>query len=156
MFFNMICYLISANKLFSGSLCVPFFLRLISFFWIWILTVLVYRSESGQCWTHVNDPALSGLSGIVYTKNPLLLLLLSIIKNDLRKSNAKNGIFGCPCTFLSCPCTICPCTILQIFVQSDPDLVTPDLVATRFSDRINFPRYRKLTLFDPDLVATPI
>eukprot|EP00116_Pleurobrachia_bachei_P011363 sb/3471625/ len=39
---------------------------------------------------------------------------------------------------------------------SDPDLVTPDLVTPRFSDRINFPRYRKLTAFDPDLVATPI
>eukprot|EP00116_Pleurobrachia_bachei_P012257 sb/3472519/ len=39
---------------------------------------------------------------------------------------------------------------------SDPDLVTSDLVAPRFSDRINFPRYRKLTVFDPDLVATPI
>eukprot|EP00116_Pleurobrachia_bachei_P005104 sb/3465366/ len=39
---------------------------------------------------------------------------------------------------------------------SDPYLVTPDLVTPRFSDRINFPRYRKLTVFDPDLVATPI
>ena len=41
-------------------------------------------------------------------------------------------------------------------IQSDPDLVTPDLVTPRFSDKINFPRYRKLTVFDPDLVATPI
>eukprot|EP00116_Pleurobrachia_bachei_P016433 sb/3476695/ len=41
-------------------------------------------------------------------------------------------------------------------VQSDPDLVPPDLVTPRFSDRINFPRYRKLTVFDPDLVPTPI
>eukprot|EP00116_Pleurobrachia_bachei_P009569 sb/3469831/ len=41
-------------------------------------------------------------------------------------------------------------------LQSDPDLVTPDLVTPRFSDRINFPRYRKLTVFDPDLVPTPI
>eukprot|EP00116_Pleurobrachia_bachei_P005466 sb/3465728/ len=41
-------------------------------------------------------------------------------------------------------------------LQWDPDLVTPDLVTPRFSDRINFPRYRKLTVFDPDLVATPI
>eukprot|EP00116_Pleurobrachia_bachei_P013740 sb/3474002/ len=41
-------------------------------------------------------------------------------------------------------------------LQSDPDLVTPDLVTPRFIDRINFPRYRKLTIFDPDLVATPI
>eukprot|EP00116_Pleurobrachia_bachei_P011083 sb/3471345/ len=42
------------------------------------------------------------------------------------------------------------------YIQSDPDLVTPDLVTPRFSDRINFPRYRKLTVFDPDLVPTPI
>eukprot|EP00116_Pleurobrachia_bachei_P006354 sb/3466616/ len=58
-------------------------------------------------------------------------------------------------------------------IQSDPDLVPPDLVTPRFSDRINFPRYRKeltprfsdtinfpryrkLAVFDPDLVATPI
>eukprot|EP00116_Pleurobrachia_bachei_P012733 sb/3472995/ len=45
---------------------------------------------------------------------------------------------------------------VAISVQSDPDLVTPDLVTPRFSDRINFPRYRKLMVFDPDLVATPI
>eukprot|EP00116_Pleurobrachia_bachei_P005265 sb/3465527/ len=38
-------------------------------------------------------------------------------------------------------------------LQSDPYLVTPDLVTPRFSDRINFPRYRKLTVFDPDLVT---
>eukprot|EP00116_Pleurobrachia_bachei_P007759 sb/3468021/ len=43
-----------------------------------------------------------------------------------------------------------------LLLQSDPYLVTPDLVTPRFSDRINFPRYRKLTVFDPDLVATPI
>eukprot|EP00116_Pleurobrachia_bachei_P015202 sb/3475464/ len=41
-------------------------------------------------------------------------------------------------------------------VQSDPYLVTPDLVTPLFSARINFPRYRKLTVFDPDLVPTPI
>eukprot|EP00116_Pleurobrachia_bachei_P013062 sb/3473324/ len=42
-------------------------------------------------------------------------------------------------------------------LQSDPDLVPPDLVTPRrFSDRINFPRYRKLTVFDPDLVPSPI
>eukprot|EP00116_Pleurobrachia_bachei_P018498 sb/3478760/ len=41
-------------------------------------------------------------------------------------------------------------------VQSDPDLVPPDLVTPRFSDRINFPRYRKVTVFDPDLVPSPI
>eukprot|EP00116_Pleurobrachia_bachei_P010312 sb/3470574/ len=39
---------------------------------------------------------------------------------------------------------------------SDPDLVTPDLVTPRFSDMINFPRYMKLMVFDPDLVAPPI
>eukprot|EP00116_Pleurobrachia_bachei_P018977 sb/3479239/ len=33
---------------------------------------------------------------------------------------------------------------------SDPDLVPPDLVTPRFSDRINFPQFRKLTIFDPD------
>eukprot|EP00116_Pleurobrachia_bachei_P004879 sb/3465141/ len=42
------------------------------------------------------------------------------------------------------------------YIQSDPDLVTPHLVTPRFSDRINFPRYRKVTVFDPDLVPTPI
>eukprot|EP00116_Pleurobrachia_bachei_P007986 sb/3468248/ len=39
---------------------------------------------------------------------------------------------------------------------SDPDLVPSYLVTPRFSDRINFPRYRKVTVFDPDLVPTPI
>eukprot|EP00116_Pleurobrachia_bachei_P012131 sb/3472393/ len=34
-------------------------------------------------------------------------------------------------------------------VQSDPDLVPPDLGTPRFSDRINFPRYRKLTTCPP-------
>eukprot|EP00116_Pleurobrachia_bachei_P019032 sb/3479294/ len=49
-------------------------------------------------------------------------------------------------------------TVLSIHstVKSDPDLVPPDLVTPRFSDRINFPRYRNLTVFDPDLVPTPI
>eukprot|EP00116_Pleurobrachia_bachei_P004720 sb/3464982/ len=46
--------------------------------------------------------------------------------------------------------------IIRISIQSDPDLVAPDLVTPRFSDRINFPRNRKLTVFNPDLVATPI
>eukprot|EP00116_Pleurobrachia_bachei_P016986 sb/3477248/ len=46
--------------------------------------------------------------------------------------------------------------IIQMVIQSDPDLVPPDLVTPRFSDMINFPRYRKLTVFDPDLVPTPI
>eukprot|EP00116_Pleurobrachia_bachei_P014777 sb/3475039/ len=45
---------------------------------------------------------------------------------------------------------------LLSLLQSDPDLVTPDLVTPRFNDRINFPRYRKLTVFDPDVVPTPI
>eukprot|EP00116_Pleurobrachia_bachei_P012591 sb/3472853/ len=40
--------------------------------------------------------------------------------------------------------------------NSDPDLVPSDLMTPRFSDIINFPRYRKLTLFDLDLVPTPI
>eukprot|EP00116_Pleurobrachia_bachei_P014044 sb/3474306/ len=44
----------------------------------------------------------------------------------------------------------------KIKVQSDPDLVPSYLVTPRFSDTINFPRYRKLTLFDLDLVPTPI
>eukprot|EP00116_Pleurobrachia_bachei_P011626 sb/3471888/ len=35
--------------------------------------------------------------------------------------------------------------------SSDPDLVPPDLVAPRFTGRINFPRYRKLTVFHPDI-----
>eukprot|EP00116_Pleurobrachia_bachei_P006023 sb/3466285/ len=47
-------------------------------------------------------------------------------------------------------------TLKLLLLQSGPDLVTPNLVTPRFSDRINFPRYRKLTVFDPDLVATPI
>eukprot|EP00116_Pleurobrachia_bachei_P001719 sb/3461981/ len=42
------------------------------------------------------------------------------------------------------------------YKPSDPNLMPPYLVTPRFSDRINFPRYRKLTVFDPDLVATPI
>eukprot|EP00116_Pleurobrachia_bachei_P016987 sb/3477249/ len=40
--------------------------------------------------------------------------------------------------------------------ESDPDLVPPDLVTPRFSDKMNFPRFKKLTVFDPDLVPTPI
>eukprot|EP00116_Pleurobrachia_bachei_P017176 sb/3477438/ len=47
-------------------------------------------------------------------------------------------------------------TKLLYYFVSDPNLVHPDLVTPRFRDRINFPRYRKLTLFDPDLLATPI
>eukprot|EP00116_Pleurobrachia_bachei_P002964 sb/3463226/ len=42
-----------------------------------------------------------------------------------------------------------------LYIQSDPDLGAPDLGTPRFRDRILFPRYRKLTLFDPDLVDTP-
>eukprot|EP00116_Pleurobrachia_bachei_P006595 sb/3466857/ len=48
---------------------------------------------------------------------------------------------------MSCEATVNYC------IQSDPDLVAPDLVAPRFSERINFNRYRKLTVFDPDLVT---
>ena len=47
-----------------------------------------------------------------------------------------------------------PINYLQ--VQSDPYLVTPELVKPRFSEMINFPRSRKLTVFDPEFVATPI
>ena len=32
-----------------------------------------------------------------------------------------------------------------------PDLTGSDLPEPRFTGRINFPRYRKLTVFDPDL-----
>ena len=42
---------------------------------------------------------------------------------------------------------------MVIEIQSDPDLVTPDLVTPRFSDMINFPRNKKLVAFDPDLVT---
>eukprot|EP00116_Pleurobrachia_bachei_P008093 sb/3468355/ len=54
-----------------------------------------------------------------------------------------------------------PC--VEITLTSDTFLrnvstatVGPRFSDPRFSDKINFPRYRKLTLFDPDLVATPI
>eukprot|EP00116_Pleurobrachia_bachei_P014963 sb/3475225/ len=44
-----------------------------------------------------------------------------------------------------------PISILnETKIQSDLDLVTPDLVTPRFSDRINFPRYKKLTVMDLD------
>eukprot|EP00116_Pleurobrachia_bachei_P018957 sb/3479219/ len=35
-------------------------------------------------------------------------------------------------------------------LQSDPDLGAPNLGTPRFRDKISFPRYRKLTLFDLD------
>nr|AFK75426.1 putative secretory peptide-16 [Pleurobrachia bachei] len=37
-----------------------------------------------------------------------------------------------------------------------PRFSGPRFIGPRFSDRINFPQYRKLTLFDPDLVVSPI
>eukprot|EP00116_Pleurobrachia_bachei_P001523 sb/3461785/ len=40
--------------------------------------------------------------------------------------------------------------------QSDPDLPGPDIPEPRFTGRINFPRYRKLTVFHPDIPGTPI
>ena len=39
------------------------------------------------------------------------------------------------------------------YIQSDPSLVSPDLVTPRFSDMINFFRHNKLMAFDPDLVT---
>eukprot|EP00116_Pleurobrachia_bachei_P005911 sb/3466173/ len=42
------------------------------------------------------------------------------------------------------------------FLSDTSEASDPDLVAPRFSDRKNFPPYRRLTVFDPDLVATPI
>eukprot|EP00116_Pleurobrachia_bachei_P005801 sb/3466063/ len=44
----------------------------------------------------------------------------------------------------------------QCIVQSDPDLPGPDIPEPRFTGRINFPRYRKLTVFHPDIPDTPI
>ena len=46
--------------------------------------------------------------------------------------------------------------ISQIIIQSDPDLPGPDLPAPLFTGRINFPRFRKLTLFHPDIPGIPI
>eukprot|EP00116_Pleurobrachia_bachei_P000734 sb/3460996/ len=45
---------------------------------------------------------------------------------------------------------------LLILLQSDPDLPGPDIPKLRFSGRINFPRYRKLMVFHPDIPGTPI
>eukprot|EP00116_Pleurobrachia_bachei_P017350 sb/3477612/ len=41
-------------------------------------------------------------------------------------------------------------------LQSDPDLPGPDIPEPRLTGRINFPRYRKLTVFHPDIPGTPI
>eukprot|EP00116_Pleurobrachia_bachei_P016344 sb/3476606/ len=46
--------------------------------------------------------------------------------------------------------------ITLISIQSDPDLPGPDLPEPRFNGRIIFPRYRKLTISDPDIPGTPI
>eukprot|EP00116_Pleurobrachia_bachei_P008431 sb/3468693/ len=42
------------------------------------------------------------------------------------------------------------------YIQSDPDLPGPDIPGPRFTGRINFPRFRKLTVFHPDIPGTPI
>eukprot|EP00116_Pleurobrachia_bachei_P016603 sb/3476865/ len=44
----------------------------------------------------------------------------------------------------------------KLHVQSDPDLPGPDLPEPRFTGTINFPRYRKITVFEPDIPGTPI
>eukprot|EP00116_Pleurobrachia_bachei_P014234 sb/3474496/ len=36
-------------------------------------------------------------------------------------------------------------------IQSDPDFPGPDLPEPRFTGRVNFPQYGKMTVFDPDL-----
>eukprot|EP00116_Pleurobrachia_bachei_P007004 sb/3467266/ len=41
-------------------------------------------------------------------------------------------------------------------LESNPELPGPDLPEPRFTGRINFPRDRKLTVFDPDIPGTPI
>eukprot|EP00116_Pleurobrachia_bachei_P002187 sb/3462449/ len=41
-------------------------------------------------------------------------------------------------------------------VQSDPDLTGPDLPEPRFTGRKNFPQFRKLTVYHPDILGTPI
>eukprot|EP00116_Pleurobrachia_bachei_P009151 sb/3469413/ len=49
-----------------------------------------------------------------------------------------------------------PSRYSQVSIQSDPDLPGPDIPEPRFTGRINFPRYRKLTVFHPDISGTPI
>ena len=44
----------------------------------------------------------------------------------------------------------------DIYIQSDPDLPNPDLLEPRFTGRINFPQYRELVGFDPEIPGTPI
>eukprot|EP00116_Pleurobrachia_bachei_P003066 sb/3463328/ len=41
-------------------------------------------------------------------------------------------------------------------LDSDPDLPGLDLPEPRFTGRVNFPRYGKQTIFDPDIPGTPI
>eukprot|EP00116_Pleurobrachia_bachei_P015912 sb/3476174/ len=45
---------------------------------------------------------------------------------------------------------------LYIVVTVDPDLPGPDIPEPRFTGTVNFPRYWKLTVFDPDIPGTPI
>eukprot|EP00116_Pleurobrachia_bachei_P016848 sb/3477110/ len=45
---------------------------------------------------------------------------------------------------------------LKLLLQSDPDLPGLDIPEPRFTGRINFPRYRRLTVSHPDIPGTPI
>ena len=63
----------------------------------------------------------------------------------------------CHETFYACSSSITTSTRRAGWlIQSDPDLPGLDLPEPRFTGRINFPRYRKLTVFNPDIPGTPI
>eukprot|EP00116_Pleurobrachia_bachei_P018490 sb/3478752/ len=47
-------------------------------------------------------------------------------------------------------------TKISIYVQSTPIYRAPIYRKPRFTGRVNFPRYRKLTVFHPDIPGTPI